>query len=130
MLEHPAVTVFFCSLINLIKSDNTNITSVKLLSLFIKLLLQTEAGILPELLPSPAAVSSVWEFMVGSEAQKSSAGRVCYKRGYLALFLVEHMRPILERLWCSVRKLERLTRGRKLHYVGRGWIRGECSLAV
>ena len=76
------------------------------------------------------AVSSVWEFMVGSEAQKRSAGRACYKRGYLVLFLVEHMRPILERLWCSVRKLERPTRGRKLHYVGRGRIRGECSLAV
>ena len=79
MLEHPAVTVFFCSPINLIKSDNTNITSVKLLSLFIKLLFQTKAGILPALLPSPEAVTSVWEFMIGSEAQKHSAGRVCYK---------------------------------------------------
>ena len=87
MLEHPAVTVFFCSPINLIKSDNTDITSVKLLSLFIKLLLQKQAGILPELLPSPAAVSSVWEFMIGSEAQKSSAGRVCYRGVIQSCFL-------------------------------------------
>ena len=73
MLEQPAVTVFFCSLINLIKSDNINITSVKLLSLFIKLLFQTQAGILPALLPSPTGCEfslGIYDWFRSTEEQR------------------------------------------------------------